>query len=63
LSELPEWAQIAGAFNPLHHCVELVRHAAFGWDRWDPLRVVALIAFGLTTWRIAIYAMTRKLID
>jgi lipooligosaccharide transport system permease protein len=63
LSELPEWAQIAGAFNPLHHCVELVRHAAFGWDQWDPLRLVALIAFGLATWRIAIFAMTRKLID
>jgi lipooligosaccharide transport system permease protein len=63
LSELPEWAQIAGAFNPLHHCVELVRHAAFGWDKWDPLRLVALIAFGLATWRIAIIAMTRKLID
>jgi lipooligosaccharide transport system permease protein len=63
LSELPEWAQIVGAFNPLHHCVELVRHAAFGWDQWDPLRLVALIAFGLVTWRIAIFAMTRKLID
>jgi lipooligosaccharide transport system permease protein len=63
LSELPEWAQILGAFNPLHHCVELVRHAAFGWDQWDPVRLLALIAFGLVTWRIAIFAMTRKLID
>src|SRR5918999_1737566 len=32
LSELPEWAQILGVFNPLHHCVELVRHAAFGFN-------------------------------
>jgi lipooligosaccharide transport system permease protein len=63
LSELPEWAQIAGAFNPLHHCVELVRHAAFGWNVWDPVRALALIAWGLVTWRIAIHAMTRKLID
>jgi lipooligosaccharide transport system permease protein len=63
LSELPRWAQIAGAFNPLHHCVELVRHAAFGFDQWDPLRALALIAFGLLTWRIAIFAMTRKLVD
>ena len=31
-SGLPEWAQVLGNFNPLHHCVELVRHAAFGWD-------------------------------
>jgi lipooligosaccharide transport system permease protein len=63
LSELPEWAQIAGNFNPLHHCVELVRHAAFGWEAWDPGRVAVLIGFGFVNWRIAIRAMTRKLVD
>jgi lipooligosaccharide transport system permease protein len=64
LSQLPRWAQIAGNFNPLHHCVELVRHAAFGFDGWTDLgRVGVLIGFGLLTWRVAIYAMTRKLID
>jgi lipooligosaccharide transport system permease protein len=64
LDRLPEWAQIAGQINPLHHCVELVRHAAFGWEGWtDFVRLGALIAFGLVTWRIAIHAMTRKLID
>ena len=64
LSRLPEWAQILGNVNPLHHCVELVRHAAFGWDGWTDLaRVGALVAFGLVMWRIAIYAMERKLVD
>ena len=64
LSQLPDWAQIAGNFNPLHHCVELVRHAAFGFDGWTDLaRVAALIGYGLVAWRVAIYAMTRKLID
>jgi lipooligosaccharide transport system permease protein len=64
LSQLPRWAQIAGNFNPLHQCVELVRHAAFGFDGWTDLgRVGVLIGFGLATWRVAIYAMTRKLID
>jgi lipooligosaccharide transport system permease protein len=64
LSQLPEWAQIAGEFNPLHHCVELVRHAAFGWEGWTDLaRLGALVAFGLLLWRIAIHAMTRKLVD
>lgn len=64
LSQLPEWAQIAGNFNPLHHCVELVRHAAFGSDGLTDLaRVAALIGYGLVAWRVAIYAMTRKLID
>ena len=64
LDTLPRWAQIAGELNPLHHCVELVRHAAFGFEGWtDLLRVGALLTFGLLMWRIAIHAMTRKLID
>jgi lipooligosaccharide transport system permease protein len=64
LSELPEAVQLIAQVNPLHHTVELVRNAAFGWDGWtDFARVGALLAFGLLTWRVAIYAMTRKLID
>jgi lipooligosaccharide transport system permease protein len=63
LSRLPEWAQVLGELNPLHHTVELVRHAAFGFDVWDPARVAALVAFGLLMWRLAIHAMVRKLID
>jgi lipooligosaccharide transport system permease protein len=64
LSRLPRWAQIAGEFNPLHHCVELVRHAAFGFVGWQDLgRVGVLLLFGTITWRTAIFAMTRKLIN
>jgi lipooligosaccharide transport system permease protein len=64
LSRLPHWAQVLGEVNPLHHCVELVRHAAFGFVGWtDVARVAALVVFGLVLWRIAIRAMTRKLID
>jgi lipooligosaccharide transport system permease protein len=64
LDTLPGWAQFLGNFNPLHHCVELVRHAAFGWEGWtDLVRLGALGLFGLILWRIAIVAMTRKLID
>jgi lipooligosaccharide transport system permease protein len=63
ISELPEWAQVLANVNPLHHCVELVRHAAFGFDRWDPVRALVLVVFGLFTWRLAIFAMTRKLVD
>ena len=64
LDQLPEWAQLLGNLNPLHHCVELVRHAAFGWEGWTDLaRVGALVAFGLLMWRLAILAMTRKLVD
>jgi lipooligosaccharide transport system permease protein len=64
LSGLPRWAQILGDFNPLHHCVELVRHAAFGFVGWADLgHVGVIVGFGLLTWRVAIHAMTRKLID
>jgi lipooligosaccharide transport system permease protein len=64
LDRLPEWAQVLGEINPLHHCVELVRHAAFGFEGWtDLVRLGALVAFGLILWRIAIHAMTRKLVD
>jgi lipooligosaccharide transport system permease protein len=64
LSALPEWAQVLGAFNPLHQCVQLVRDFVFmnvGWA--DLLRAGYLVLFALILWRIAIYAMERKLID
>ena len=64
IDNLPEWAQVLAQFNPLHHCVELVRHAAFGWEGWvDVARVGALVAFGLVMWRLAISRMTKKLVD
>jgi lipooligosaccharide transport system permease protein len=60
---LPGWAQFLANLNPLHHCVELVRHAAFGWEGWsDVASVGVLVLFGLLRWRLAIRAMTRKLI-
>ena len=61
---LPEWAQTLALFNPLHHCVELVRHAVFGWEGLTDLaHVGALLIFALLAWRVAIAGMTRKLID
>ena len=64
LDGFPEWAQMLAELNPLHHCVELVRHAVFGFEGWeDVARVGALVLFALVIWRIAIYAMTRKLVD
>ncbi len=64
IDTLPGWAQFLANFNPLYHTVELVRHAVFGFEGWtDLLRVGALVLFGLALWRVAIGAMTRKLID
>jgi lipooligosaccharide transport system permease protein len=63
LDGLATWAQVLGEINPLHHCVELVRHAAFGWHGWTDVGHVAVIAvFGLIMWRLAIWRMTIKLV-
>jgi lipooligosaccharide transport system permease protein len=61
---LPEWAQVVAQVNPLFHTVELVRHAVFGFEGLvDLWHLLALIAFALVCWRLAIRFMTRKLID
>ncbi|UJA22019.1 ABC transporter permease [Thermoleophilia bacterium SCSIO 60948] len=63
---LPEWAQVLAQFNPLYHCVELVRGAVFGFDGGVGEFFVhygVIVLFGLITWRVGIYAMTKKLID
>jgi lipooligosaccharide transport system permease protein len=63
LSGLPEGVQVLGNFNPLFHTVELVRHAAFGWEGWaDVGHLGALLLFAFVFWRIATWALQRKLI-
>ena len=60
---LPEWARIAAQFNPLHQLVELVRHACFGFEGTDLLRVAGLLAFAVAMWRFGVRQLTRRLID
>ncbi len=63
LSGLPEWAQVLGQLNPLYHCVQLVRSAAFGWEGWaDVGHLAAILAFGFAMWRLAIWRTTRRLV-
>jgi lipooligosaccharide transport system permease protein len=63
LDGLPAWAQVAGRFNPLYHCVQLVRHAAFGWEGWVDLgHLGALLCFGAVMWRVAIWRTTLRLV-
>jgi lipooligosaccharide transport system permease protein len=63
LNELPTWAQVLGNVNPLYHCVELVRHAVFGFEGWaDVGHVAFLVAFAFVSWRLAIRFMERRLI-
>jgi lipooligosaccharide transport system permease protein len=64
LTNLPDWVQVLANFNPLYHCVELVRHAAFGFEPGkDLFHASALLVFGLVWWRLAIHFMTKKLVD
>lgn len=63
LDGLPRWAQILGNFNPLYHCVELVRHSVFmNLSSVDFGHLAFLIVFGLVAWRLAIRYMERKLV-
>ena len=64
LDQLPEWARVLGQFNPLHHLVELVRHAVFGFEGWQDIGHLAfLIGFALLTWRVAVRWMEQRLVD
>ena len=64
LTQLPEWAQWLAELNPLHHCVELVRHAVFGFEGWkDVGHAGALVFFGLLMWRLAIWRSEKRLVD
>lgn len=63
IDDLPEWAQVLAQFNPLYHCVQLVRDAVFGFEGWaDVGHLAVIVAFGLVMWRVAINRMQRRLI-
>ena len=60
---LPTWVQVLSNLNPLFHCVELVRHAVFGFEGLVDLGHLAfLVAFAVVTWRMAIRFMEKRLI-
>ena len=64
LAGLPSWAQALAAVNPLYHCVELVRHAAFGFDPLADLgHVGALAVFAAVMWLLAVRRMRSRLIS
>jgi lipooligosaccharide transport system permease protein len=63
IDQLPEWAQVISNGNPLYHCVELVRHAVFGFESDDLYHVAVLVVFALVTWRLAVWRMRKRLIE
>jgi lipooligosaccharide transport system permease protein len=63
IDQLPTWAQVLAWFNPLYHCVELVRSSVFLTWEWKDLGSLAfLIVFAAVMWRLAIKFMEKKLI-
>lgn len=62
---LPRWAELIGFVNPLYHCVELLRGAAFGFDGLGSAtgHLAALLAFDLVAWYAAVRLARRALID
>jgi lipooligosaccharide transport system permease protein len=64
IDQLPDWARILAQFNPLYHCVQLVRDAVFTTLSWDDVyHLSVVLLFGVMMWRVAIVGMMRKLID
>jgi lipooligosaccharide transport system permease protein len=64
ISTLPAWLRTIAQFNPLYHCVQLVRDACFGaLGPADLGHAAVLIAFALIMWRLAISQLGRRLID
>ena len=63
LNRLPDWLQRLAWFNPLYHCVELVRHCAFGLRPGaDLVHVAALVLFAVSIWALAVWRTRRRLI-
>jgi lipooligosaccharide transport system permease protein len=63
IDDLPAGLQAAAQLNPLHHLVELVRHASFGFEAGDLIRFAVLVAFAAVMWRVAVRRMTLRLVD
>lgn len=64
-SGMAQWVSVAARFNPLYHCVELVRGAVFGTAQALPalVHVLALLGFAGLMWALAVHRMRAKLID
>lgn len=64
ISNFPSGVRLAAQFNPLYHCVQLVRDASLGaLGSADLLHAGVLLAFAAAMWRIAIWQLGRRLID
>jgi lipooligosaccharide transport system permease protein len=64
ISSLPSALHEIAKFNPLYHCVALVRDVSLSvYSSADVVHAVVLVGFALVMWRLAIWRMQAGLID
>jgi lipooligosaccharide transport system permease protein len=64
ISSLPGALHTIALFNPLYHCVALIRDVSLNtMTSGDLIHVAVLVAWALLTWRLAIWRLERRLID
>jgi lipooligosaccharide transport system permease protein len=64
ISSLPDALYVIAKFNPLYHCVALVRDVSLGvFVSADLVHAGVLVGFALVMWRLAIWRMQAGLID
>ena len=64
ITTLPGALRTIALFNPLYHCVALVRDVSLNTIVADDLlHLAVLLAWALLTWRLAIWRMEKRLID
>jgi lipooligosaccharide transport system permease protein len=65
ISQLPGALRTIALFNPLYHCVALVRDVSLEHfsSGGDIVHVAVLLTWGLAMWRLAVWRMEQRLID
>jgi lipooligosaccharide transport system permease protein len=64
ISSLPHGLRTVAQFNPLYHCVALVRDVSLNTIvTADLLHAAVLVVFALVVWRLAVWRLESRLID
>jgi lipooligosaccharide transport system permease protein len=64
ISSLPHGLRTLAKFNPLYHCVALVRDVSLQtFGAVDFAHAAVLVGFALVMWRLAIWRLEKRLID
>jgi lipooligosaccharide transport system permease protein len=64
IDALPAGLRTIALFNPLYHCVALVRDASLDhFSSGDIVHTAVLLAWALLLWRLAVWRLEKRLID